>query len=578
MIQFENQMYKEFNKIVLKLARDFINLPINKLEEAIENALKMIGGYSGADRITIYLYDWGKKVMSLRNEWVREPQYHIEEKYKVVPFALMTPYILKKHLVGQHYTASINNNDPLNLNYFTDIRKTGAQVATSLPFIADGMLLGTCVLSKMEEKKEWDELTISSITVFCEMLTSVLQRIESKEKLIENNINMRLLLDSTNDAIVMLDLNGFILDVNKSFAARFKTTTKKMIGKYWLDFVPEQVYGGLVKSRCLHFDEVIKKKQLVVFEDIRDGLTFYNRFYPILKDGEIKAVTLFSTDITDKMKAIEHAKKTTEYETRMRIQTDFFTNISHEFKTPLSIILAELELMQLYPQDNEKMVKYIKAAKQNSYRLTRLVQNFLDISKLDAGYLKANMHYADMVSIIKEITDSVWDYAFAKSISLQFRTKLLGYYMAVDRYITERIMLNLLSNAIKFTPKGGSITVSVKGKDNNVLITVSDNGEGIPKQKLRQIFDRFIQVDTSFARKTEGTGIGLSITKLLVELLGGKISVKSNLGKGSAFFVELPVLELEDKDKLESIESYAIQERVQVEFSDIYVEHSMEII
>lgn len=568
-----NQTHVEFNKIVLKLAQDFINLPLDKIDKAIHNAIQMMGAYCGADRITIYLYDWEREILFLRNEWVKEQQYSIDHQYKVMPFSQMTPDIFKRHMTGKPYTASILNNDQ-NKDYSTDINKTGAKVTTSIPLISEGLVLGTCILSRMEDKNEWDDLVISSITIFCEMLTSVLKRIETKKELIENNVSMRLLLDSTNDAIAMLDTSGIILNVNKSYADRFGTTPERMIGKDWLSYTPGNIYGGLIQSRISWLKKVVETEKPVMFEDVRDGMTFYNRFYPVFKNGEVNAVALFSTDITDKMKVIEHAKKTAEYEARVRIQTEFFTNISHEFKTPLSIILAQLELMKLYMQDEDKMHKYIRAVKQNTYRLTRLLGNLLDIMKLDAGYLKADMHYTDIVTVIKETTELANNYALAKNISLHFETKLLGYYMAVDQYKTEKILLNLLSNAIKFTQKGGRITVTVKGKKNGVLIIVSDTGAGIPKEKIGYIFHRFIQVDTSLAKKAEGSGIGLSLTKLLVELLQGKIWVKSNPGKGSAFFVELPMLKLEEDKNFAEIEGNTIQERVEVEFSDIYFENS----
>ncbi len=573
-MQLDSQTYVKFNKIVLKLAQDFINTPIDKIEGAIDNAIELMAVYCGADRITIYLYNWEQEILYLRNEWTREPKYHVDDTYKVILFSQMSPRILEKHRAGQPYTASVDHKDWQNQDYITDIGKTGAKVTTSIPLSAEGVVLGACVLSRVEDGEEWDDLIISSITIFCEMLTSVLQRLESKRKLIENNKNLRLILDSTNDAIVMLDTKGIILDVNKSFAKRFGESPKLMVGKYWLSFVPETIYGELIQSRVRRLKKVVETGKPVVFEDARDGMTFYNRFYPVFKNGEVSAVTLFSTNITDKMKAIEQAKKTAEYETRLQIQTEFFTNMSHEFKTPLSIILAQLELMKVYLNDEERLQKYLKTAKQNTYRLTRLLENILDIMKLDAGYLKADMRYADIVKIARNITELANFYASAKSISLRFETKLLGYYMAVDQYKTERILLNLLSNALKFTQKGGSITVTVKAKNKGILIIVSDNGEGIPKEKIGIVFHRFMQANTSFIRKAEGSGIGLSLTKSLVELLNGRIWVKSNPGKGSDFYVELPTLQLDGKKDTKEIGGYSTQERVKVEFSDIYFEFS----
>lgn len=569
-MQSEDQKHAEFNGIILKLAQDFINLPINKIEDAIQNAIKMIAQYCSADRIDIFAYDWEKQVLFLRNEWASDPKYSTEKKFKVIPFSHLSRPIFDKHKNGERYTVSISKEHPPSHECFIDVNKTGSMVLTSFPLIGEGTVLGACVLSWKEEENEWNEFTLSSISIFCEMLTSVLLRVERRKEFIENNLNLRLILDSTNDAIMMIDLKGIILDINRSFAKRFGKMPEEVINKKWAEFVPQNMYGTLANERAGYFKKVIATKEPVAFEDLRDGRMFNNRLYPVLKNGQVKAVTVFSTDITDKITAIEEAKKNTENETRMRIKNEFFANMSHEFRTPISVILAQLELMMLRIQDDEKMEKYIKAARQNSYRLVRLVENILDIMKSDAGYLKADLRYDNIVAIIKEVTDLAEKYASAKCISLQFKTKLLGYYMAVDKNKTERIILNLLSNAVKYTQKGGRITVTVKGKRNGILIEVSDSGEGIPKEKQELIFERFVQADASLARKAEGSGIGLSLTKSFVELLRGKIWVKSSPGEGSTFYVELPVQELDNKDYFIEAESRTLQERVEIEFSDIY--------
>lgn len=567
MMHSQDQKHMEFNGIILKLAQDFINLPLNKTEEAIQNAIQMIAIYCGADRISIYSYDWEKQILYLRNEWAREPEYYIDNKFKIIPFSYLSQRIFDKHKSGEWYSASADK-DPADPDCI--VNEAGALHLTSIPLVAEGTALGACVLSWMGEKKEWDEFASSSVSVFCEMLTSVLLRTQRRQEMIEKNINLRLILDSANDAIMMVDLEGVIIDINTSFAGRFGKTPEEVINKKWIEFIPKETYGNLANERTGYFDKVIATKEPLTFEDGRDGQTFSNRFYPIVKNGEVKAVTVFSTDITYKTKLTEQSKRTAEYEARMRNRQKFFTNMSHEFRTPVSVILAQLELMKLHSQDHDKMDKYIRAAKQNSYRLVRLIENLLDIMKSDAGLLKADLRYANIVAVIKEITELAGIYASLKSITLQFKTKLLGYYMAVDKNKTERIILNLLSNAVKYTQKGGHISVTVKGKQNGILVSVSDNGEGIPKEKHGVIFERFGQVDTSFARKTEGSGVGLSLTKSFVELLKGRIWFTSKPGAGSTFSVELPVQELEGRDDCIKTDSHTVQERVDIEFSDIY--------
>lgn len=236
-----------------------------------------------------------------------------------------------------------------------------------------------------------------------------------------------------------------------------------------------------------------------------------------------------------------------KYEERIKAQTDFFTNVSHELKTPLSIILIQFELMRLYRDDTDKMDELIAMVEQNSYRLTRLVNNLLDISKIDSGFMQPNLVNADIVSLVSGLCDTVKDFAEVKLINLRLQTQISSQIMLVDIDKIERIILNLLSNAIKHTLEGGYITVEVGRKGESIFISVTDTGEGIPQDKLEVIFDRYAQVDTSLTRKNEGTGIGLSLTKCFVELMGGRIWAESNYGKGSTFYVELPVLYSSDR-------------------------------
>ncbi len=163
---------------------------------------------------------------------------------------------------------------------------------------------------------------------------------------------------------------------------------------------------------------------------------------------------------------------------------------------------------------------------------------------------------------------SVSDYIKSKGVNIIFDTDDEERIIAVDADKIERIMLNLLSNAVKFTDKGGEILVNIE----NVRISVKDSGIGIPEEKIKLIFDRFAQVDNSLIRNKEGSGIGLSLVKLLIEMHGGYIKVNSTVGEGSEFIVELPVT-LTQSNEMESLDYYNCDnkiEKILIEFSDIY--------
>lgn len=277
------------------------------------------------------------------------------------------------------------------------------------------------------------------------------------------------------------------------------------------------------------------------------------------------------TDITRRKEMEWNLQRhASELDKKNRLVTEFFTNISHEFKTPLSVILIQLELMNLYLEEPAKLKEFINAATQNSYRLNRLVANLLDVTKIDAGYMKAYYRPADMVETISGLVESVRGYADT-GIEIEFKSKLANLYLPMDCEKMERVMLNLLSNAIKHTQKGGHIQVGLKETKNKVLISVKDDGEGIPDEKKNVIFDRFQQVNTSLTRNTEGTGIGLSLTKALIELMQGRIWFTSRSGKGTEFFIELPILNGEKLARLPQMEGIGIGKKIAMEFADLYL-------
>ena len=283
-----------------------------------------------------------------------------------------------------------------------------------------------------------------------------------------------------------------------------------------------------------------------------------------------KQIQLLENSILENKKVIS---KTTELN---KMMIEFFSNISHELKTPLNVLLGAVQILSLSANNEHNSLiesssnKYLKTMKQNCYRLVRLVNNLIDISKFDSGYFKLNLHNHNVVTVVEDITLSVADYAKNKGIDLIFDTDIEEKEMAIDLDKIERIILNLLSNSIKFTDKGGQILVSLIDKDNKIQISIKDTGVGIPKDKLDVIFERFGQVDKTLARNREGSGIGLSLVKSIVDMHDGTIKVLSEFGNGSEFIIELPVRLVEEEQVSDGRLYESKVEKINIEFADIY--------
>lgn len=302
------------------------------------------------------------------------------------------------------------------------------------------------------------------------------------------------------------------------------------------------------------------------------------------REGNFIAGIVCSSDITDRLnyhkmllsqkesKLKSEIEKNEDLQNILKEQEEFFTNTSHELRTPLNVIFSAIQMIEMYSKNNcNEQQKFVKIIKQNCYRLMRLINNIIDLSKIEAGYLEPHPVNLNIVDLVENITMSVLEYTRSKNVDIIFDTNIEEKIIACDPDMIERIILNLLSNAIKFTGPDDKIYVTVKYKKDRIYISVKDTGCGIPEDKLGIIFDRFRQADGSFSKSHQGSGIGLSLVKKLVELHGGNISVKSKPGLGSEFIVELPEKHISNDEKEKKNYNFNDNSDIlSIEFSDIY--------
>ena len=223
-----------------------------------------------------------------------------------------------------------------------------------------------------------------------------------------------------------------------------------------------------------------------------------------------------------------------------KMKSNFFANISHEFRTPLTLILGPVAKVLTKIKD-ESIRQDLSMMQRNARRLQKLINQLLSLSKLESGKLKLQAREDNIVSLVKSYVQSFESLAKQKNIELDFKSDKEIIHIYVDQDKIENILNNLLSNAFKFTPENGRIEIRVTHQISNVTIIISDTGPGLPPEKLPHIFDRFYQVDETYTKDQEGTGIGLALTKELVELHYGKISVESKEGEGTSFKIQLPL-------------------------------------
>lgn len=229
------------------------------------------------------------------------------------------------------------------------------------------------------------------------------------------------------------------------------------------------------------------------------------------------------------------------------MKTRLFTNISHEFRTPLTLIKGPIEKLE-QNQENQISTFNIKMIRRNANRLLGLVNQLLDLSKLDSGKLRLNPAEGDVFKCLRAAASAFSSHAASHHIDYKINIPSSQLWAAFDRDKMEKIIYNLLSNAFKFTEDEGVIILRAHFYSHKLHLTVSDSGNGISQDKLPNIFDRFFQVDDSYTREKPGSGIGLALTKELVDLMKGEIYVESEIGQGTIFRVVLPIEEIQSRE------------------------------
>ena len=276
--------------------------------------------------------------------------------------------------------------------------------------------------------------------------------------------------------------------------------------------------------------------------------------------------------IDDKRLKVDEFK---EIQKKENLKMDFFATISHELRTPINLILSSLQLIdlkidfmkELKWENREFLEKNLKRLRQNSYRILKLVNNLIDSNRIDSGKFNYTPRNCDIISLVEDICMSTSDFIKNMGMNIVFDTDKEEKIIAVDIDSIERIILNLISNAIKFSKENGLIEVYIKCND-TIDIIIKDNGIGIEPNNLEKVFDRFEQVKNN--DKKNGSGIGLSLVRSLVEMNNGIIKVKSKIGIGTEFIISLEDKILENDCLQVELKHDSRIDNMKLEFSDIY--------
>lgn len=366
----------------------------------------------------------------------------------------------------------------------------------------------------------------------------------SKQELKEKEHEKRVILDSLKEIVVYLDPELRVAWANRAALEYLKTELEDIVGKGHEDFSWLQSYEVL--KACL--TEAGETGENGVSECMGlEESTWAIEAAPVRDEaGVLAGMLLTGIEITEvRKRERELIKAKLEAEQASRAKSEFLANMSHELRTPLNSVIGFSEVLseQIFGELNEKQLRYMGNVSRSGKHLLGLINEILDISKVETGKLKLECEDFPLPAVFEEIKAQMAPLVSEKNIIIEFRISGEISRLHVDRRRFLQVLYNLLSNAVKFSPENGLIEVEVGRRGKMLRVEVKDRGIGISKENMEKLFKPFCQLDSFYSKKYSGTGLGLALVKKIVQLHGGYVWVKSEDGKGSTFGFSLPFSE-----------------------------------
>lgn len=352
-----------------------------------------------------------------------------------------------------------------------------------------------------------------------------------------SNAYLTNLLESISNGIMATDMDGYITQINKNATAITGIKSRQIIGAHYKEIFKEALGDEIDHIFSTISDKGYALETMVNHSPYKEVDIIVGISATPLTDNENRIIGIIY--ILRDMSASKEIERLTKLD---KMKSEFVSNVSHELRTPLSIIksYSEALLNQVEPEDHQTREKFLSVIDDETDRLATIVSNLLDISRIESG--KFDLHFSpfQLDELVASVLSVYQNSSKHINIATVFEENLPPIEADEDRI--REVLINILSNAIKFSPKGGTITISIVTVEDLVCCSISDTGIGIPEDEIGRIFDKFYRVDSSDTKEIDGTGLGLSIVKHVMDAHQGGITVNSTPGKGSMFSLYLPII------------------------------------
>jgi PAS domain S-box-containing protein len=502
-------------------------------EDSLPRILSALGSHLGFDLVELWRVDSGHQVLRYGSMWMGADCVFPSTLAK----SSITEFSPGESLPGQVWVqgASIWVEDihsDLRFNTRDGAKSDGLITCWGVPVRVGNQVIA--VIEFFSRKRMAAEVEImATVETVCASVGQFLGRSVQEKRVTELNRQKESILNTVADGILGTDQHGRVTFANPAAARMLGTVPNALTGRFVHAIVHEDVYGSptACASHCF-IRRGLFAKDGAHGQDIfyrPDGSSFPVEFTltPMQIHGSVTGSVLNFRDVSQRQ-ALD------------RMKDEFVSTVSHELRTPLTSIRGSLGLLStgLLGEVNEKAANLLRIAVNNSDRLVRLINDILDLERMESGRAPLSFRACSLSELAQQAIEAVTPVADNASVKLVLRTAPVEFVADPDRL--QQVMTNLLSNAIKFSPPDSTVTVSVEKSDEGVSLNVTDEGRGIPEDKLETIFDRFQQVDASDSRQKGGTGLGLAICRTIVEQHGGRIWAEQNPVRGAIFHMFLP--------------------------------------
>ena len=532
-------------KLIAHLATEFINIPIDNSDQAIDKLLSLIGLQNSIDRVYIFLYDFVSQKMSNTHEWCAEGVSPEKANLQSIPLELFREWV-QTHMRGEMLIVPDVSLLEETDNLRRILEPQNIKTLITVPMMREEQCLGFVGFDSVKTTKEWGQEEIQFLHLLSDLLCNLFDRKNTEQALKTQEAYLQAIFNNVPYQMWLKDVDGRYLLVNQTFIDYFNFRNKdSLLNKKAID-----IWAPEVAARFTQFDhEVMQTRELKIIEEQFEfnGKKVWLEIYraPIIDpEGNLLGTTGIAHDITSRIASdLELKKATQEAKSANIAKSRFLANMSHEIRTPLNAIIG-MERLLAESNVTDPQMKLLQNMKTSSETLLNIVNDILDFSKIESGQIKIEKTDFSLNEVLRKVYDANEYRAEDKGIKFRcINDNTIFEFLKGDPVHLQQILMNLVSNAIKFTQKGFvklqcKLTGNVNGRQ-SIFFLVEDTGIGISSENQKKIFDSFQQEDESITRTYGGTGLGLAISKQLVEHMGGVLYVDSIKNSGSKFYFTL---------------------------------------